>query len=638
MKTLFLSIFTTLVIFMQAKAQGPSKQWDVDFGGTENEQFAASQQTKDGGHIIGGYSESDISGDKTQTTRGSSDYWVVKTNASGVKQWDARFGGSSVDQLIALQQTTDGGYLLGGISFSGIGGDKTQASRGQSDYWVVKIDGNGVKEWDATFGGNSFDELHSLQQTADGGYILGGSSISGISGDKTQASQGGKDFWIVKINSNGVKQWDARFGGSKFEELFSIIQSKDGGYVLGGYSLSDPDGDKTQPSRGQFDYWVVKTDANGVKQWDASFGGTLDDWLTQLRQTTDGGYILGGWSWSGKTGDKSKPTKGDNDFWIVKIDERGRKKWDANLGGSSNDYLNAIEQTTDGGYILGGYSSSPVSGDKTQESRGGTDYWMVKTNEKGKKQWDATFGGSDFDFLYSLQQTKDGGYLLGGYSASEISGDKTSANKGPNDYWIIKTNVEGTACNAPYELIAKNIRAKEVLLKWEKVSGAVRYIINYRIANTIEWTAVEAVNNEKELHGLKAGTEYEWRVRTVCGRKNVLLSDWSASQSFITLNPGLQTLQRTVITNKITPAGSIFEVYPNPVAQSATISFSFDKTVTAVLTLLDINGQQVKTIANRNFSAGINKIKFNRESLSAGIYFLQVKMNENVITKKIVIN
>ena len=158
---------------------------------------------------------------------------------------------------------------------------------------------------------------------------------------------------------------------------------------------------------GRYDYWIVKTTPRGAKQWDVSFGGSDDDWLTQLQQTTDGGYIFGGWSWSGSSGDKSQPSLGANDYWIVKTDSSGIKQWDAAFGGSSNDYLNPIQQTTDGGYILGGYSSSPADGDKTQQSQGGTDYWMVKTDAKGTKQWDAQFGGSDFDFCYGLRQTAE---------------------------------------------------------------------------------------------------------------------------------------------------------------------------------------------------------------------------------------
>lgn len=444
MKTIFLIIIFFLFSFNCAFSQAPIKQWDADLGADDNEQLYSMQQTTDGGYIMGGYSESGISGDKTQASQGSSDYWIVKIDSNGLKLWDARFGGTSVDELTALQQTADGGYILGGSSFSAIGGDKTQTSRGLSDYWIVKTDSNGIKQWDARFGGDSLDELHSIQQTSDGGYILGGFSMSIIGGDQTHTRLGGKDYWIVKTDSNGVKQWDSRFGGAQFEELNSVSQTTDGGYILGGYSLSGISGNKTQPNKGLYDYWIVRTDANGTMQWDVDFGGINDDWLTELQQTNDGGYVLGGWSWSGVTGDKTQPSQGDNDFWIIKTDSNGVKQWDKDFGGSSNDYLNPIEQTTDGGYILGGYSSSPVSGDKTQPTQGGTDYWIVKTDVNGVKQWDADFGGSDFDFLYALTQTADGGYILGGYSSSGISGDKSQNSKGINDYWIVKISSGGT--------------------------------------------------------------------------------------------------------------------------------------------------------------------------------------------------
>src|SRR5204863_448998 len=163
-------------------------------GGSSDEYLRALQQTADGGYILGGYSSSGISGDKTQASQGGLDYWIVKTDANGVKQWDARFGGSSDDFLYSLQQTADGEYILGGDSYSGISGDKTQTSQGDNDYWIVRTDANGIKQWDARFGGSDFDFLYSLQQTADGGYILGGLSNSGISGNKTQASQGGYDY------------------------------------------------------------------------------------------------------------------------------------------------------------------------------------------------------------------------------------------------------------------------------------------------------------------------------------------------------------------------------------------------------------------------------------------------------------
>jgi hypothetical protein len=216
-----------------------------------------------------------------------------------VKQWDARFGGTNGDGIRFLEQTTDGGYILGGMSESGIGGDKTQACWGEKDLWIVKTDANGIKQWDATFGGDQEEEIYTIQQTSDGGYLLGGDSYSGISGDKTQPNKGDLDFWIVKTDANGVKQWDASYGGDQEDEL----QTFAGGYIFGGFSKSGISGDKTQPSQGGSDYWIVKTNAQGVKQWDARYGGDDVDELHYIEQTSDGGYILGGKSESGVSGE-----------------------------------------------------------------------------------------------------------------------------------------------------------------------------------------------------------------------------------------------------------------------------------------------------------------------------------------------
>ncbi len=428
----------------RAQNNAPTKQWDATFGGSSYDPLSAIQQTVDGGYLLGGYSTSGISGDKTQENQGDGDYWIVKTDANGVKLWDATFGGSEVDYLSSLKQTPDGGYILGGYSGSGISGDKTQSSQGAYDYWIVKTDANGIKQWDASFGGSSDDNLSSLQQTADGGYILGGYSNSGISGDKSQSSQGYADFWIVKTDANGAKQWDARFGGSKDDRLTSIEQTAEGGFILGGISLSGISGDKTQVGQGSWDYWMVKTDANGVKQWDVRFGGFSDDVLHSIKKTDDGGYILGGSSYSGFGGDKTQISQGVYDYWIVKTDSNGAKQWDKRFGGSGFDELFSLLQTPEGGYILGGYSGSDISGDKTQLSQGYEDYWLVSTDSSGAKQWDVRFGGSYSDYIRSIVQITDGGYILGGYSNSGINGDKTQECFGDHDYWIVKVTFD---CN-----------------------------------------------------------------------------------------------------------------------------------------------------------------------------------------------
>jgi len=441
---LLLLFISNFLLFSPRKSFGQNplvKQWDYRFGGITKEWLQSLQQTTDGGYVLGGYSNSGMGGDKTQPSWGGHDYWIVKTDSLGVKQWDKRFGGTSKDELYSLQQTTDGGYILGGYSFSGIGGDKTESLWGGFDYWVVKTDSLGVKQWDKRFGGTDYDDLRSLQQTNDGGYILGGISYSGIGGDKTQPSWGSLDYWIVKIDSLGVQQWDKHFGGTDDDELFSLQQTTDGGYILGGTSSSGISGDKTQLSWGGFDYWIVKIDSLGIGQWDKRFGGTGDDWLSSLSQTTDEGYILGGYSNSGISGDKSQLSWGGSDYWILKIDSLGVKQWDQRFGGTGDeDAFGNITQTTDGGYLIPGSSYSPISGDKTENNLGTEQTWVIKTDSIGNKQWDKTLRtNSNYDDETGLAiQTKDGCFVMTNYTSAGIGGDKTQASQGSNDYWIIK--------------------------------------------------------------------------------------------------------------------------------------------------------------------------------------------------------
>ena len=423
-------------------AQAPTKQWDRTLGGTNTDALRSLQQTSDGGYILGGYSDSGLNGDKTQASRGADDYWVVKLDAAGTKQWDKTLGTVVFDQLYALRQTRDGGYLLGGYSAYGVGGDKTQPSKGgNTDFWLIKLDAQGTKLWDVGLGGPGSETVYALQQTSDGGYLVGGSSTSGIGGDKSQASQGGSDYWVVKLDASGAKQWDRTVGGSNTDILLALQQTADGGYMLGGSSASGSSGDKTEPNKGLEDYWVVKLDANGSKLWDKTLGTSSNDEFTCLQQTADGGYVVGGYTAAGMEGDKTQASQGGSDFWLIKLDTNGVKRWDRSLGGSGSDALSALQQTLDGGYILGGSSSSGVSGDKTQASRGLNDYWLLKVDAAGIRQWDLTVGGSGGESLFALQQTAEGGYILGGISNSDISGDKTQprqGNSGTVDYWVVK--------------------------------------------------------------------------------------------------------------------------------------------------------------------------------------------------------
>ncbi|MBL7914796.1 MAG: T9SS type A sorting domain-containing protein [Bacteroidia bacterium] len=430
-------LFTTFFVLLSIISIAQEIEWQNTIGGSGQDALSCVIQTADGGYILGGYSNSIISGDKTENSNGFTDYWIIKTDSLGNIEWQNTIGGGDHDELYSLVQTEDGGYILGGDSNSSISGDKTENSNGDSDYWVVKTDSLGNIEWQNTIGGNSFDYLRSIKQTTDGGYILGGYSVSNISGDKTESSNGYHDYWIVKIDSLGSIQWQNTIGGSSSDLLYSLQQTADGGYILGGYSNSNISGDKSENKLGLYDYWIVKTDSVGTIEWQNTIGGNGSDYLRSIQQTNDRGYILGGASSSSNTGDKTETSNGAFDYWIVKTDSLGIIQWQNNIGGSETDQLYSIIQTMDEGYIFGGWSESNISGDKTEKSNLDRDYWIVKTDSVGTIQWQNTIGGNSTEEFYSIGQTKDGGYILGGASSSDISGDKTEISLS-FDYWVIK--------------------------------------------------------------------------------------------------------------------------------------------------------------------------------------------------------
>ena len=435
---LFVSLMGPHVVSAQF---APTVRWERSYGGNADDGLASVEPTRDGGYILNGFSRSGRSGDKTQPNPGRSSMWIVKVDSSGTKQWDRTFGTASIEDEGAVRavQTADGGYFLAGGAYVGASGDKTDPGRGYADFWVIKLNAQGNKQWDRAYGGIDGESLHSMQPTSDGGFILTGPSSSGVSGDKSQASRGIFDFWVLKIDAQGNKQWDRTIGGAGNDGSSAIVLTADGGYLVGGTSNSGVSGDKTQPALGgDFDYWVVKLNGQGQIQWDRTFGGTGEDQLLALQPTSDGGYLLGGSSGSGPSVDKTQASRGRYDYWIVKIDGLGRKQWDVTLGGSEDEWLTSLITSPDGGYVLGGYSESNVSGERTRPTRGGADAWLVKIDGSGRVLWDQAVGGSNNDAIRQVLPQRDGGYLLGSSSASGVSGNKSQPSNGLFDYWLVR--------------------------------------------------------------------------------------------------------------------------------------------------------------------------------------------------------
>jgi len=378
-------------------------QWNKTYGGTTEDLAHSLVQTGDGGYALAGstYSFGAV----------LSDFWLVKTDSTGGMQWNKTYGGASYDRAYSLVQTCDGGYALTGYTFSfGAGG---------GDFWLVKTDSAGNALWNRTYGGASNDRALSLVQTADGGIALAGYTNS--------FGAGSYDFWLVKVKPEmnlehqwhlGATDinvgWSRTFGGPGGDHASSVVQTGDGGYALAGYYYNYPPGEG--------DFWLVKTEASGTIQWSQKYGGTSDDSASSLVQTGDGGYALAGTTWSyGVAGD----------FWLVKTDAWGLKLWDKTYGGTSTEYGQSFVQTGDGGYAMAGITYSYGVGTPAYANA-----YLVKTDVSGNMLWNNWYGGGDSDEAFSMVQTVDGGYALAGctYLGFDV---------GYHDFWLVKTDSAG---------------------------------------------------------------------------------------------------------------------------------------------------------------------------------------------------
>lgn len=445
----YYKIFLTLITFTifltpQTLSQPLQKQWDKVYGGLSFEYLSSFTRLTDGNYLLGGYSFSNVGGDKTQNCLGLFDYWIVKIDSGGNVLWDRTIGGSGDDNLIKVIETSDGGFLLGGISNSDPGFDKTDSARAFTyDYWIVKTDSAGNVMWDKTYG-TGFDDSFIDLTEYNGNYILGGYTSAGISYDKTQPSRGDADYWIIKTDLQGNKVWDKTFGGTSYDRLVAITPGGNGNILVGGYSQSSLGADKSQTTRGMLDYWTVKINSIGNKIWDKTLGSNRDEYLYQLVNNNNRYYWFGV-SNSDIMFDKTIPCRGGSvnvDYWIVQTDTNGNKINETVFGGFLDDNdITSVQITQDNGWLIGGTSYSYPSGDKTEANLGLENMWSIKTDSLFNKQWDKTILTDMHEEQNLAIEQDDGVYLFANTSLANPLGDKSAVNWGQNDYWLSKWSV-----------------------------------------------------------------------------------------------------------------------------------------------------------------------------------------------------
>lgn len=449
---LLLSTFliSGLITNLSTQAQTINIEWDKTYGGNSRDWNTQVVNSGSGFAFIIGDSQTDVDGDKNvplcNVQQNHSDIWLIKSDLSGNIIWQRNYGAESNEtapKLVMLNNSA-GEMIFTCYTTSDIACEKTGANRDtvpllSADYWIVKLDSNGVIIWEKTIGGENFDELNKIAVLSNGNIAVAGESISPVGYDKSVPNYSiSKDIWVVILNANGNKISDHIFGGDGGEFISAILPDNNGGYLLTGSTNSGVSGDVSQASQGNFDYWMIKVDNAGNKVWDKRFGGTAPDICTHASVTNDGGYILAGYTVSPQGGDVSQTPRGLQDYWVVRTNSSGTKLWDKRFGGSGGSFGTHVAADAQGSFWVSGYTNSNATNDVTENSYGGTDYWHVKLDASGNKLWDKRFGGTGNDFGTGISILNDTTYLSFGYSDTGSSPVKTAVSKGWFDYWLIK--------------------------------------------------------------------------------------------------------------------------------------------------------------------------------------------------------
>jgi len=388
--TFLLSSLVLLGISNVSASSSSPTSWVELYGGTLDDEAVAIVQTGDGGYVIAGTTHS--------FGAGSTDFWLIKVDGNGTVEWNQTYGGAESDVAVAMVQTSDGGYVIAGETYSFGAGD--------SDFWLVKVDSSGSIQWNKTYGEPTAEGANSVMQTSDGGYALAGYSTD---------NNASKDLWFVKTDSSGKMQWNRTYGGARGDNANSVIQTSDGGYALAGYTNSFS---SDIPS----DCWLVKTDSDGNMEWNKTYDGDGGfDGTNSLVQISDGGYTLAGHT-GGFIGQNA---------WMIKTDSEGNRIWDVIWDTAEPTRTSTIIQTSDEGYAVSGYTSS------LDGYAGFTSYlFLVKVDFNGNVQWNSTYKGlGDSKALFAVQ-TDEGGYAMAGTTRS-------TDEEAYYDVWFAKVDASG---------------------------------------------------------------------------------------------------------------------------------------------------------------------------------------------------
>jgi hypothetical protein len=595
-KSIFLTVLVGLFLVSTVLADPGDTLWTRTYGGSASDVSYAIEETSDGGYIVAGATKSFGAGDW--------DFYLLKIDTDGDTLWTRAYGGSALDMGSWVRETLDGGYILAGQTSSfGAGGN---------DVYVVKTDANGDTLWTSTYGGSADDRAYSVQQTSDGGYI--------IAGDTESFGAGCSDAYLVKTDSYGDTLWTRTYGGSFDDMGYSVQETSDSGYVLAGATMSF--------GAGIFDFYLVKTDANGDTLWTRTYGGPGPELSERVQQTADGGYILAGSTMSFGAG--------AFDVYLVKTDANGDALWTSTYGGSANDYGRSARQTSDGGYI--------IAGDTESFGAGYLDVYLLKTDSSGDTLWTRTYGGSSEDVAYSVQQTTDGEYIATGWTMS--------FGAGGYDVYVLRVAGEAPQPDVSIEIVPDD---PPVTVPQGGIFGYTGTVTNNTEdpQTTDIWVMaagpLEGVYGPfKDFYdlplnpGQSRSAHFNQRVRNLapvgfynyiayCGDYPSVVVDSSYFEIEVVSGPtagsGGWVLTGSFLEGDVADIPSDFAPsgnYPNPFNAGTVISYRIPFDAHVKVEVYNISGQKIAALVDGQQEAGYRSVTWDASKVSSGVYFYKL--------------
>jgi hypothetical protein len=357
------------------------------YGGVDDDWGYSAAQTDDGGYVI--------AGESVPFGAVSSDLYLIRTDGGGETVWTRTYGGLSREWGYSLHETSDGGYIIAGATWS--------FGAGTCDVYLIKIDSTGDTLWTHTCGGADMEAGNSVLEAQAGGYIIAGWTHS--------YGLGSSDVYLIKTDSGGDTVWTRAYGGADPDWGSSVDQTSAGGYIIAGQTMSH--------GAGAGDVYLIKTNGAGDMVWTHTYGGPDPDCGLSVCETGDGGYVIAGVTASFGAGGE--------DVYLIRTDGGGDTVWTRTYGGLGSDGAYSLGETSDGGYVIAGWTSS--------FGAGSDDVYLIKTNSSGDTVWTRSYGGPGSDRGYSVEQTSDGGYIIAGVTSSY--------GAGAYDVYLIKTDADG---------------------------------------------------------------------------------------------------------------------------------------------------------------------------------------------------